>query len=635
MYDGRHLMQTDSPATASDNSVVLNVTVNFANTTRDTMIRFIVDLYYYPERIFDDNFTESYGTPTPVYYELDEVLIANVTIAPTAPFDQAVPSIFYGLTASGAQPPPPALASDVVESTGFYGVPVQAASPTFEERRRDAETRDDASSQSNMYGITIAPRPTTLSDRAQRTANAPQSHPLFMLYGLRTGLGFARTRLYGATSTLRVLGSCDDASMVRIADYLREYHAEQSLVSALHDVVHASSVRVTARIVQNSFYGLPCIASVRIAYNATQLSDDPISNDEVVDPWSGDECLMFGPVLVPECAASPPPSDPTSSPPTPRTVFHDPPPAPTLDTFYGIDTRATRRLHLVAHLIIDEACDDALMGRYERELQRRHGHLRNLSVSVAVIDAVFYGADIGCTLRGEVIHDAELSETSADGDPNIIAFEETDPCALFGPILIPSCSTPAAPKQHPPPPNTTPPPVAIPPTSSLVIANTALYGLSDELYGVRVVGPTITSDTGEGLQAIAGGVLSSVRAESASVIDLYGFYGVFTPKHVPPRALPPTQVDLSTPSSQRSERAARATPVESVLFYGFYGLRSQIEERQSDPKTAVAQPIAPPRKDISIAFDDRAGSEDTLYGFCEEDRYAVRLSLLGNKLIIT
>eukprot|EP00854_Cymbomonas_tetramitiformis_P006236 gene6236-7471_t len=177
--------------------------------------------------------------------------------------------------------------------------------------------------------------------------------------------------------------------------------------------------------------------------------------------------------------------------------------------------------------------------------------------------------------------------------------------------------TPAAPKQHPPPPNTTPPPVAIPPTSSLVIGNTTLYGLSDELYGVRVVGPTITSDTGEGLQAIAGGVLSSVRTESASAIDLYGFYGVFTPKHVPSPALPPTQVDLATPSSQQSERTVRATPVESVLFYGFYGLSSQIEEQQSDPKTAVAQPIAPPRKDTSIAFDDRAGSEDTLYGFYE------------------
>ncbi|KAK3289485.1 hypothetical protein CYMTET_3097 [Cymbomonas tetramitiformis] len=471
--DSRRLMQSDDPAAPNANSVVLNVTVNFANTTRDTMIRFIVDLYYYPERVYNETFTQKYGTPTPVYYEITDTIVPIATAAPVvAP---KVVDEFYGLDIFKMH------GRDIIPNH-FYGL-AHAPATTTHASAPTMATREVFSQPESVsfYGVSVVNK-SQIRSQSHRTV---EQHAPF--YGLHTGLlteVSAPVVRYGATADLPLLDGCDEEALARTRQYLISYHAAEDTVSELYDTLAVESVSVTARIISSLFLWSACVARVTIMYNAA--GDD--AGADVVDPWHGDRCAMFGPILLPDCETPPPPLgvDDATPPPLPA------PTAPHAQTsvMYGLHHARTRRYEAVADLVFASACDREALASVRDALLERHGALHDLRVSVTVLAHRFYG--LGCTLRANVTFtsDSDADGTSNDADDLVTDPWSGDACRLFGSLLMPDCGAPP-PTSTPVAPYLEPPVASGDPPSRAVELVAELYGF----YGIETQSPASTSST--------------------------------------------------------------------------------------------------------------------------------------------
>ncbi|KAK3287039.1 hypothetical protein CYMTET_5449 [Cymbomonas tetramitiformis] len=381
-------------------------------------------------------------------------------------------------------PPPPAIAPSFGELTvassllttetsdgeafelyGFYGVASRA----------DALLVDEYSTLQTPSIPTVVAAPDAIFTSAGQ------------FYGLH------HDRRYSATAMLHLKNACGEEELHALAAYLRAYHATRSAESDIHREVAEDAVHVLFTNITSALYGIGCMVTVNITYDAAPMVTAADPDIGPTDPWDGDLCAMFGEFLMPETCTSSDPSPPAT--PSPPIISPQTQPSALLhvateititnDAFYGFyglhviengtlgeDTGSTISqlssrsgpthstiygLHIGQRLLygaqealpLASSCDDVNVANLRRMLQRYHADRSHYSslhatvessqVSVIItLHSELYGlgcvADVRIAYEAEALDDADVDVTNDDA-PVMTDPWNGDPCLMFGHLL--------------------------------------------------------------------------------------------------------------------------------------------------------------------------------------------------------
>ncbi|KAK3276998.1 hypothetical protein CYMTET_14965 [Cymbomonas tetramitiformis] len=388
-----------------------------------------------------------------------------------------------------------------------HPVPTVAAAP-----RTEVITVEPTIELYGFYEVAVTP-PRTREDESAVAGATPDtiSTSAGQFYGLH------HDRRYSATAVLHLKNACGEEELNALAAYLRARHATRSAESIIHREVMEDAIHVQFTDVSSALYGIGCMVTVNITYDAAPLETAEDPGLGPTDPWDGDLCAMLGEFLMPELCASSNLSPPaTPSPPIipPQTQPFTPPHVTTEVTvinaafygFYGLRVMANRTdkklsgeggrliasqapsqsdlLHPMVYglrigerlsygaqqaLPLASPCDNVDVANLRRTLQRYHADRGRQSTTHAVVDpsqvlviitlqSELYG--LSCVADVRIAYEAEpLDDVEATNDDATVVTDpwDGDPCLMFGPLLQ-GCEQGNPTAAVSPPPSASPPP---------------------------------------------------------------------------------------------------------------------------------------------------------------------------------